>query len=628
MRRLALGTGLLLAAWWAEPAQAQTEYRLGTVVDGETGTPLRNVTVAYRTASQNRQIRWWQGRPTGWRTEGDGTFRVQAHLAGSEVVAIDPERGCSGFAVVGGPKERLVLKLHPGNTVTGVARDADGRPLPDLQISFRVRGVGTNHTTWLEGPGTMTDADGRYTLHGLPPGLEFLPGVEPTERVRGLTGTPELVRFEGLGEATERDLEVARRPGREITFRLQPPGGAAVPASVRITWISRRTEPAASAHTPRGSVVNRDGTMEVRSYVRDADQLITHTQRAWDHDWDPAEPAVTLFWPVGTHALQIAAGNWIAVVPEETVGAAAEPQTRTLAWTQRARLYVQLTDAEGAPLARGGVRVSVNHTIRRPRSSHGFGAGNGTTDDGGLFELTPYLPPLRHAPADGTTVQVRVHFASRELTFPNGSYLRWTLEELRDLMKQGGPGGHLVLNVVTVPPVAQAFRFVDGRGRPAVHVWVQPQLAGAQRGQTNPKGEVTLQLPSGSHTNLRFHLGNEYEVDPLAKITVPAEAPITVPVRRVVQFQIPITVQGQTERPRRGPGRVTCTAYDAQNRVLPRARAWLGANVSNWIVYVRVPDHADRVNLTLAGVTKLVRLTGGRAPTNLAWTVPDLHKRK
>lgn len=628
MRALALGTGVLLAAWFAAPASAQQQFRLGKVVDAETGEPLRNVTVAYRTASRHRQIRWWQGRPTGWRTEGDGSFRVQSHLEGSEVVAIDPERGCSGFAVVGGPKERLVLKLHVGNTVTGIARDAAGRPLPDLTISFRVRGIGNNHETWLEGPGTVTGADGRYTLHGLPPGLEFRPGVEPTPRVRGLTDSPELVRFEGLGETVERDLTVARRPGREMTFRLRAPDGAAVPARVRVTWINRRTDPAASAHTPPTSVVNRDGTMELRSFVRDGDRITTHTQRAWDVDLDPADPALSLFWPVGTHALQFAVDNWIAVVPEEEVAEAGEPETRTLEWSQRARLYVQLTDAEGEPLAQGGVRVSVNHTIRRPRSSHGFGAGNGVTDDGGLFELTPYLPPLRHAPADGTTVQVRVHFSSRELTFPGGAYLRWTLEELQELMKQGGPGGHLVLNVVTVPPVSQTFRFVDGRGRPAMHVWVQPQLAGAQRGQTDPQGRVTLQLPGGTHTNLRFHLGNEYEVDPLPKVTVPSDEPVTVAVRRVVQFQVLITVQGQTERPRRGPGRVTCTAYDAQNRVLPRARAWLGANVSNWIVYVRVPSTTDRVNLTLAGVTKLVRFTGGRAPGNLAWTVPDLQKQK
>lgn len=631
MRIAALWAGIALGLVPAGLASAQEQYRMGKVVDGETGRPLRNVTVSYRRIEHRRQVRWWQGKPAGWRTEGDGTFRVLSHLEGSEVVAIDPERGCSAFGVVGSDRDRLVLKLYAGNTVTGVARDPQGRPLAGLQIAFQVRGIGAGGSggtpQWLDGPGTVTGADGAYTLHGLPPGLEFRPGVEPTPRVRGVSGTPRIVKFEGLAEQTERDLVVERRPGVEVTWTLVAPDGAALPPQLRVTWIHRRTEPAPAA-PPRGTRVdNRDGTMEVHSYEHEGDRLHTHTQRAWTADVDPAAPTLTLFWPVGTHALQIAADNWIAVVPEEAITTAAPPANRTLEFTQRARLYVQLVNGAGEPVERNAVRVSVNHTIRRPRSSHGFSAGNGTTDAGGVFELTPYLPPLRHPAAPGTTIEVRAHFSSTDLTFPGGGQLRWTLDELREVLKQGGPGGHVVLTLQAVPPVEQRFKFVDGRGRPVMHAWIQPQLSGAQRGQTNADGTVTLKLPGGEHRNLQFDLGTQFEMDPVGALTVPSAAEIVVPVRRVLQFQIPITVEGQTERSAQAPGSVTITAFDAKQEPLPRARAWLGATATNWIVFVRVPTQAEKIVLTMAGQTTEFELPGGRAPTNPTWTVPPGKRR-
>ena len=139
MRALHLAMGIALASGAAAPVQAQDAAVLGQVVDDATGAPMGGVTISYRHPRRGRIVRYSNGRPTGMRSDASGTFVLPANLVGYELVAIDPDIGCSDWVLLVKGPTNLELRVVAGNVITGVARrGTDGPPVADMSIRFKV----------------------------------------------------------------------------------------------------------------------------------------------------------------------------------------------------------------------------------------------------------------------------------------------------------------------------------------------------------------------------------------------------------------------------------------------------------------------------------------------------------
>jgi hypothetical protein len=157
----------------------------GTVkalVIGADGKPLGGYFVAGLTASPRNNSSWLmpQESPTF-------TVRGLDRRCPRTVVLYSPERKLGKAQTVRGDEGGgFMVRLQPLSSLTGRILDADGRPCVGAQVEMSLSGKGDNGArlpvqffitrgTWaakLEAKGT-TDADGRFRLAGLLPGLKY-----------------------------------------------------------------------------------------------------------------------------------------------------------------------------------------------------------------------------------------------------------------------------------------------------------------------------------------------------------------------------------------------------------------------------------------------------------------------
>lgn len=102
-------------------------------------------------------------------TDGEGRYRIAAVPAGTwRVHAGDDEHAPATTAPMSLDGEQavadLVLTLGPGGTVSGQVTGPDGAPLPVATVRVAGRGI-----AWSMVRETLTDADGRFQVTGLPP---------------------------------------------------------------------------------------------------------------------------------------------------------------------------------------------------------------------------------------------------------------------------------------------------------------------------------------------------------------------------------------------------------------------------------------------------------------------------
>jgi hypothetical protein len=130
----------------------------GVVVD-ETGRPVRGAVVAMGAA--------WDPRARAARVVTDDAGRFEMPVArGQDLSLTAHAQGLVGHLLAGvidDPRlfQNLTLVARAGRSVGGVVVGVDGGPRPFGRVHFRVRGLG------LEGE-VQTDADGRFTIDGLP----------------------------------------------------------------------------------------------------------------------------------------------------------------------------------------------------------------------------------------------------------------------------------------------------------------------------------------------------------------------------------------------------------------------------------------------------------------------------
>jgi hypothetical protein len=170
------------------------ESRRGKVVDSD-GKPLTNVRAAGLF-------------PLGeHKTLADGSFEAIAlNPAQSRLVAfLHKERKLVGHVVLAADaKEPVTVRLQPGAVLTGRLLDEDGKPLAGIAVRI---GYQANGVFWLikevfGDNSVKTDADGRFRVEGIFPGLEFGFGfikgreyLDPGKKNRRLTleaGTRDL----------------------------------------------------------------------------------------------------------------------------------------------------------------------------------------------------------------------------------------------------------------------------------------------------------------------------------------------------------------------------------------------------------------------------------------------------
>jgi hypothetical protein len=131
-----------------------------------------------------------------------GRFEIQAFKSAylrSSYGASRPERPGTPVVVKAGEAiTNLSMTIARGGVISGVVRDARGRPMPN--ISVRVLKLGYNALTGertlgapSSGASTMTDDRGRYRAYGLPPGGYYVavPG-DDAGRSGGPGGTDDL----------------------------------------------------------------------------------------------------------------------------------------------------------------------------------------------------------------------------------------------------------------------------------------------------------------------------------------------------------------------------------------------------------------------------------------------------
>jgi surface protein len=136
----------------------------GTVTDADTGDPIEEI-----------EIEAWDSNTgsSGWSSTGaDGSFTVGGLLDGGSyrVQFSDWANGVYITKVIEdvvAPASDLAVSLEAGAEISGTVADADtGDPIEDIDVSAWDSDTGTSR--W-----TLTDADGSFTVGGLPEGASF-----------------------------------------------------------------------------------------------------------------------------------------------------------------------------------------------------------------------------------------------------------------------------------------------------------------------------------------------------------------------------------------------------------------------------------------------------------------------
>ncbi|HET6898427.1 MAG TPA: carboxypeptidase-like regulatory domain-containing protein, partial [Vicinamibacteria bacterium] len=211
---LAIALVLVAASLGASPAPAPspapspspkaplTPFVEGTVV-GPDGKPVAGALVSVQLAAMMNF-----GEPTlTARTDPAGRFRIAVKSASTHMIRVEAPGLAARTLPRVRPGESLRIALDKGGSIEGVVRDGtSGAPAAGITVEARLetaRGMGV---VWERGAGVVrakTDAQGRFRLEGLAPGLHTLaargPGVAARRNGVALGKRTELYLFPGGG---------------------------------------------------------------------------------------------------------------------------------------------------------------------------------------------------------------------------------------------------------------------------------------------------------------------------------------------------------------------------------------------------------------------------------------------
>jgi RNA polymerase sigma factor (sigma-70 family) len=218
----------MVGTWARVPADGRRNVRLtlargfeiAGVVRFDDGSPAAGVAVA-----ADRPYQFAGGAPDARLTGVDGRFQLRGVARGAHAlhVTAPPRMDVDVVPLVSDPVEcgsaDVVLVVRRGATISGVVRDADGRPLSGIAISATQRGGRGDSVVARSG------ADGAFRLRGLPDGVFDLaaerdpyPGTEPLLPARrfGVPGGTSGVEFV-LGATLSLQGIVVDEDGRPVS---------------------------------------------------------------------------------------------------------------------------------------------------------------------------------------------------------------------------------------------------------------------------------------------------------------------------------------------------------------------------------------------------------------------------
>jgi hypothetical protein len=185
-------------------------------------TPMVNTQVQLQTFWRGRYGNSSTGQPVTTDAEGRYELSVDGDRGMSiQITLIQPGEGYAFTPLLspGETQEGLDLRLRPGYTLMGVAREVDTRaPIPDLSLSLKPLAYLEDmaEAGWNSNRAT-TDAAGTFTFPNLPP------GVYEVSTQESYAGVRRVLVFGEEGKPIPADLELQRLPQPMLTVRLHKP---------------------------------------------------------------------------------------------------------------------------------------------------------------------------------------------------------------------------------------------------------------------------------------------------------------------------------------------------------------------------------------------------------------------
>lgn len=202
----------------------------GQVVRSDTGAPLEDVEVTFRTSPEPGAPDVYPGGTRTCRTAMDGRFTLGGLVVGPHTVALAARGFLRKVAPQEVPGPPLAGSLEPGRSISGRVLDEDGAPVADARVRVDLRTLTEGVREEILEPGAATDEDGRYEVRGLPEWSTYRLLVSHEDYA---VGWRDEVRLERDADVSSVDLRLAR--GRTVRGRVfDEAGGAVVGAVVEV----------------------------------------------------------------------------------------------------------------------------------------------------------------------------------------------------------------------------------------------------------------------------------------------------------------------------------------------------------------------------------------------------------
>ena len=255
---------------------------VGDVYDMATGQPVAGAEV-----SVVRQGRGKREVVAHELTDALGAFEIRKIPAGRFLIEIRADgyaaRGVGGYDNKGTSYHELLTELMREATVAGVVRDTAGKPIPGAEVTARsVLGIDARGYYPVDAAADPTDAQGRFTVRGLPTGYATLRCRKgtlnqraPIFKIHKVPAKDVAIVMQGTGIVRGKVEGVDADPKRPTHVHITAAGG-----EKRGTWGgSARCQP--------------DGSFEFRG-VPPGDYVLSTRYRPTGQPADPNAVTVTI----------------------------------------------------------------------------------------------------------------------------------------------------------------------------------------------------------------------------------------------------------------------------------------------------------------------------------------------
>jgi hypothetical protein len=167
-----------------------------------------------------------------------GSFEIRKIPAGRFLIEVRADgyagRGVGGFDNKGTSYHEFLTELMREATVAGVVRDTNGKPIADAEVTARsVLGIDARGYYPVDGPAARTDAQGRFTIRGLPRGYATLRCRKgtlhqraPIFKIHRVPAKDVAIVMEGTGIIRGKVTGADADPERPVRVYLSAAGGA------------------------------------------------------------------------------------------------------------------------------------------------------------------------------------------------------------------------------------------------------------------------------------------------------------------------------------------------------------------------------------------------------------------